>query len=123
MRTKYILALIGAALVATSASAAPNFTEKNNISSIAVLGKVGAKQNPASYSRVPGMYQLDDGRVLEVTLEDRKLFAHLGNAKVEILQSGPNSFASRDDALRVAFDSVGYPVDVTVDELKAVAKN
>lgn len=117
MRTKYILTLIGAACIAASASAEPNVSISSPAANLVpVIGKTGPALKASEYGRLQGLYQLDDGRVLEVTFEKRKLYADLGGAKTEIFPAGINRFVSGDDTLRVEFDSTGRPLDVTVSE-------
>jgi hypothetical protein len=68
-----------------------------------------------------GQYNLEDGRVLTVSLPGRALVAQLAGQEAVILQpAGPAQFVARTGVLRVAFDQHdnGVVTGVTVDSAR-----
>jgi hypothetical protein len=120
MRYQYLLTLIGASAVSLSAAAAPASGDVNPaITSVHVAADSGYRMNAADFDRLRGTYALDDGRLLTVSTEHRKLYANVGGARTEIVPVRANVFASRDDSLRVAFDDKGWNTEVKVSTLAA----
>jgi len=117
MRITHVLTMIAAAAASFSAAAAPAAVSSTSaIATVPVAGQSAVKKlKPAEYARLQGLYQLSDGRFLEVTMDNGKLYAEVvGGKKAEIVHTGPTRFVSRDDALRIVFDSVPYPMNVNV---------
>jgi hypothetical protein len=120
MRIASALTLIAAAAVSFSASAAPASTNVDtSVSTVAVSAHSGVSLSQADLDGVTGSYALQDGRTLRVTSEHRRLYAELGNKHTELVALSPNSFASRDDAVRLVFNSSDVPTEVKVS---AIAK-
>lgn len=116
MRITHVIALAAAAAASFSASANPGaVTGASDVATVPVVGRtVVHKLKPSEYARLQGLYELSDGRVLEVSMDNGKLYAEVGGKKAEIVHTGPTRFVSRDDALRINFDSVPYPMNVNV---------
>lgn len=116
MRIAQVLTLIGAAALSLSAAAGPANTAGNADSMATVnVAHETYKLRSADLSAVPGTYALDDGRTLRVSAEHRKLYAEVDGVKKEILKVGGTRFASRDDSLRVSFDTAdSVASDVTL---------
>lgn len=116
MRIKYALTLIAAAAVSFSASAAP----ANSPSVAAVNVTATATHYIPTHSEVDsvkGSYALADGRTLRVSGNNYHLYAEVGGQKTEIVPVAPNSFASRDDELRLVFDDSHLGSEVKVSTL------
>jgi len=116
MRITHVLTMIAAAAASFSAAAAPAAVSSTSaIATVPVVGQTAVhKLKQAEYARLQGLYELSDGRVLEVTMNQGKLYAEVGGKKAEIVHAGPTRFVSRDDAVRIVFDSVPYPMNVNV---------
>jgi hypothetical protein len=119
MRIAHVLTLAAAAAISFPASAADGISAMASSADVSTTVPVTArsiyKLNRLDYQRVQGAYQLEDGRVLRVSTAYGKLFAELDGKRSEVLATGPNQFASRDDAVRVRFEQVsGADVAVSV---------
>jgi hypothetical protein len=118
MRIQHTLSLIAAATLSLSALAAPPAagTEAGDsaMPSVHVVGGASYKLRPIEFEGVQGAYALADGRTLHVSGARHKLYADLGQAKFEIVPVAQNVFASRDDALRLAFDQIPFATEVTL---------
>jgi hypothetical protein len=119
MRYQYLLTLIGASAVSLSAAAAPASADVNPAITSVHVAADHYRMNAADFDRLRGTYALDDGRVLTVSTERRKLYANVGGARTEIVPVRANVFASRDDSLRVAFDDTGWNTEVKVSSVAA----
>lgn len=116
MRMTHVLALAAAATVSLSASAAPAATNVDatvNVSAPAIHASY--RLDPSQFKAVQGAYALEDGRTLHVTADHRKLYAEVDGEKTEIVPVAPNRFASRDDAMRLNFNSDSLATDVTMN--------
>ncbi|GAB3429281.1 hypothetical protein NX773_09600 [Massilia solisilvae] len=115
MRLTHVLTLAAAATVSLSASAAPaaNVDATVNVSAPAI--RASYRLDPSQFKAVQGAYALEDGRTLHVTADHRKLYAEVDGEKTEIVPVAPNRFASRDDAMRLAFNSDSLATDVTMN--------
>lgn len=116
MRLTHVLTLAAVATVSLSASAAPpaaNADATVTVSAPAI--RASYRLDPSQFKAVQGVYALEDGRTLHVTAEHRKLYAEVDGEKTEIVAVAPNRFASRDDAMRLAFDSDTLATDVTMN--------
>ncbi|MGZ5199326.1 MAG: hypothetical protein ACXWC4_06095 [Telluria sp.] len=119
MRIASVLTLIAAAAVSFTASAAPaNTNVETSVASVAVSAHGTYKLSQSELAGVPGDYSLEDGRTLRVTAHQRHLYADLDGNRTEIVPVARNSFASRDDAVRLVFNSSAAPTDVTVSTAK-----
>lgn len=120
MRIQHTLALIGAATLSLSAFAAssPSNAETGSpaMSSVHVVA-ASYKLRPIEFEGVQGAYALADGRTLRVSSARRKLYAELGQARFEIVPVAHNMFASRDDAVRLAFDQIPFATEVTLSSI------
>lgn len=118
MRIAHFLTLAAAAAVSFSASAEPGISASTHTAAVNTNVPVAArslyKMNRAEYQRLQGAYHLADGRVLNVSTEHGKLFADLDGKRSEIVPTGPNRFASRDDSVRVRFDQLLSTGEVAV---------
>lgn len=115
MRIAHVLTLIGAAAVSFGAAAAPAANHLDtSMSQVSVTGTNYHKITEGDMISLQGSYQLADGRTLRVSSMGTRLYAELGDTRTEILSVGPNRFASRNDALRVTFNSDDYPTEVVV---------
>lgn len=60
---------------------------------------------PLFYDRAQGEYALEDGRLLTVTGEGRRLYADLGDGRVELIHVGRNRFVAVGQDVRVRFEN------------------
>lgn len=120
MRIQHTLALLAAASLSLSAFAASSAANSDTggaaMSSVHVVA-ASYKLRPVEFSGVQGSYALSDGRTLRVSSARHKLYADLGQAKFEIVPVGQNVFASRDDALRLAFDQIPFATEVKLSSI------
>lgn len=118
MRIAHVLTLAAAAAVSFSASADDGISTSTSSAAVSTTVPVTArsiyKMNRLDYQRLQGAYQLQDGRVLHVSTAHGKLYAELDGKRSEVVATGPNQFASRDDAVRVRFDQVSAAGEVAV---------
>lgn len=117
MRIAHVLTLAAAALVSFSASAEPGISAATSAAvntTVPVTARSLYKLSRLDYQRVQGAYQLADGRVLHVSTAHGKLYADLDGKRSEIVPTGPNQFASHDDAVRVRFDQISSAGEVAV---------
>jgi hypothetical protein len=115
MRIASVLTLIAAAAVSSAASAAPaNNNVDATVAKVAVNAHGTYKPSPSELAGVQGGYALEDGRTLLVSARQNHLYADLGGGRIEIVPVARNSFASRDDAVRVVFNGSDAPTEVKV---------
>jgi hypothetical protein len=115
MRITQALALIGAAAISFSASAAPAANNADSgISQVSVTSRAHSMPTEGDIAGLQGAYNLSDGRKLQVSTDGNRLYARLGDTRAEILSVGPNQFASRDDALQINFDNSDNPDKIVV---------
>jgi hypothetical protein len=116
MRIAHVLTLIGAAALSLSAAAEP-VNADTGASTMPTVNVAHNKLHAEDVNAVLGTYALDDGRMLRVSTEHRKLYAEVNGVKKELVKVGGAKFASRDDALRVSFDTGSIGNDVTLSAL------
>jgi hypothetical protein len=105
MRIASVLTLIATAAVSFTASAAPaNTNVDTSVASVAVSAKA-YKPSHSELVGVQGAYALEDGRTLRVTTSHQHVYAELGDTKTELVPVARNKYASRDDAMRLVFNS------------------
>jgi hypothetical protein len=115
MRIASVLTLIAAAAVSSAASAAPANTNVDaTVAKVAVSAHGTYKPSQSELEDVRGTYALEDGRTLLVNARQNHLYADLGGGRIEIVPVARNAFASRDDAVRVVFNSSDDPTEVKV---------
>jgi hypothetical protein len=117
MRIKHALTLIGAAAVSFAASAAPAHGNTQAVAAVNVTASA-THYNP-TYSElegVKGAYVLADGRTLRVSGNNYRLYAEVDGQKTEIVPVAANTFASRDDGLRLVFNDSDLVTDVKVSQ-------
>lgn len=104
MRIAHVLTLIGAAALSLAAAAEPAANIDSTMSSVNIA-RGAYKLHSSDLKAVQGTYALEDGRVLRVSADQHKLYAEVDGVKTELFKVGGARFASRDDALRVSFDT------------------
>lgn len=113
MRTKLLLAA-AATFITLSASAAPQGASTERVT---VVGAQAARTQmaPFMFDRMMGSYELDDGRVLEVTGKvdgrHKTVYADLGDGPVEIVHVGKGRFVAMNKDVRFAFEERRRVVD------------
>jgi hypothetical protein len=113
MRTKLLLAA-AATFITLTASAAPQGASTERVT---VVGAQAARTQmaPFLFDRMMGRYELDDGRVLEVTGQitgkQKSVYADLGDGPVEIVHIGAGRFVAVDKDVRFAFEERRRVVD------------
>jgi hypothetical protein len=126
MRT-HILLPFALALASASAFAAPQQPQTEpSMSEIQIRGVAPIyKPMRRELAEVKGLYTLDNGAILTVTVQGRTLYAQLGDRKVtEMVAIAPNRFVSHEQ--RMTFDYkpewasdevvLTYPADLNVAE-------
>lgn len=117
MRIAQVLTLIGTAALSFAASAEPASVNTEASMTAVNVARATYRLHDSDLKAVQGLYALEDGRTLRVSAEQRKLYAEVDGHKSEIVKIGRAKFASRDDAVRVSFDtadSVANDVQVSL---------
>lgn len=118
MRISTVLALLGAVSLSSSALAAPPaaaaVTVANSASMVTVQTIQGQhyQATPAELVGITGNYALANGQTLRVSVQQRKVFAEVGDKKAEIVAVAPNTFASRSDDMTLVFDELPFANEV-----------
>ena len=108
MRLSSIALFAAAAVVSLSSAAAPQASADDVVEVRAAQPKK-VYVDPMMYKRMQGVYALDDGRLLRVTGQSRKLFADLGQGPQEIVHVGRDRFEAVGKDLSVRFDGAPFP--------------
>lgn len=123
MRIQTTLTLLAAATLSLPAFAAPPAAAADTgdaaMPSVHVVAGAAYKLRPIEFDGVQGSYALSDGRTLRVSSARHRLYAELDAARFEIVPVAQNVFASRDAALRLAFDQIPFATEVTLSSLAA----
>jgi hypothetical protein len=110
--------LLGALSLSVSAFAAPTMTLVAGGAATMSVQKVpgkGYKAAPADLHGVQGVYHFDNGRYLQLTTQNRKLYAQFnGEQREELVAVGPNAYASRSEGTQIEFDDLPYPGTASV---------
>jgi hypothetical protein len=124
MRTVILLPL-AFALAHSAAWAGPqsNSTEPE-MSAVQVVGLApGYKPRPAEIDEIKGVYALDNGMVLKISHERRRLFAQLGERQVaELVAVGANRYEVPGQRMTIEYHPIAfgdevvltYPADLNV---------
>lgn len=116
MRISTLLVLLGAVSLSASALAAPPaaVAVANSATMVTVQTIQGQhyQATPAELAGITGNYNLANGQTLRVSVQQRKLFAEVGDKKAEIVAVAPNTFASRADDMTLVFDELPFANEV-----------
>jgi hypothetical protein len=100
MKTLLILALLGSAAIAQAAAD----TQGNASVDTQVVSGARYKVSDWEFAVYKGRYQTEDGGTVKVSQQDNKFYTQInGQAPIEILAAGPDSFISRDGRTKVDF--------------------
>ncbi len=100
MKSLLILALLGTAAIAQTAHA--QFANANVDAQ--VVSGTRYKVSDWDFAVYKGKYQTDDGGTVMVSQQDNKFYTQInGQAPIEIVAAGPDSFISRDGRTKVDF--------------------
>lgn len=118
MRASTLLTFLGAVTLSVSAFAAPPSVTPDAGStamvSVQTIQGQHRKYTPADVDGIVGSYKMSDGQTLRVSLEQRKLFAEVGERKTEIVAAGPATFVSRADDLTLVFEQLPFASEVAL---------
>jgi hypothetical protein len=99
MKTLLIIALLGTAAIA---QAAPD-TAHAGVDAQVVSG-TRYKVSDWDFAPYKGKYKTEDGGIVLVSQQNNKFYTQInGQAPIEILAAGPDSFVSRDGRTKVDF--------------------
>ncbi len=122
MRAILISTLLASTVLAASAFAEPTATTPVAAGSVAmevqVIQRGSYKPTPSEINDVAGVYKLNNGSVMHITQEHRKLFAEIDGTKTEIVPVAELSYASANNDLRMHFDQLPFATDVAVSMRK-----
>lgn len=113
MRIKHIALFAAAALVALpTLAAAPPASD----SAVEIRAAQPKKSyvDPLMTKRMQGVYRLDDGRVLRVSENHRRLYADVGAGPVEIVHAGRDRFEAVGSDLSLDFEGGPHPYAVVL---------
>lgn len=112
MRLKHIALFAAAAIASLSAGAAPQSADE--VVEVRPAKVTRVYLEPAMKARMQSTYKLEDGRVLRVTGNARKLFADLGNGKTEIVHVGGHRFEALGQDFHLRFEKDNFADTVVV---------
>jgi len=112
MRLAHLVLFAAATIASLSAGAAPQSNEGIVEVRPARVSKVYLE--PEMKARMQSTYRLDDGRMLRVTGNARKLFADLGDGKTEIVHVGGHRFEALGQDFHLRFADDNYADTVVV---------
>jgi hypothetical protein len=107
MRTLITASLLSAMALSASAMASPTAPQDPGAQSMSVQVVPANKTKLSAYDfkGLQGQYQMSDGATLNVTGEDRVLFAELdGHARTELIPKGSNTFVARGADMILKFE-------------------
>lgn len=114
MRIKHIALFAAAALVALPTLAAAPQASDNAVEIRAAQPKK-AYVDPLMTKRMQGVYRLDDGRILRISENHRRLYADAGDGPVEIVHVGRDRFEAVGSALSLDFEGGPHPYAVVLE--------
>ncbi len=118
MKTLLMITLLGAA---TLAQAAPEQLGNAGVDTQVVPG-LRYSVSDWEFAPYKGRYQSDDGGTITVSQQNNKFYAQInGQARIEIVAAGPDSFVSRDGRTKVDFrqNANGDLMDVVVSAVSS----
>jgi hypothetical protein len=109
-------AAVAALAISASAFAAPVTAPAGAsaaVMEVQLINGSAYKLRPEEFADVQGKYDLNDGTVLRVAAEHRRLYAEIdGGARVEMVPVGRNTFVA--NGKRVTFDQIPFASSVTI---------
>jgi hypothetical protein len=101
---------------ATTVAAAPavSAAASEPMMTVQMISRGANHMQAADAATLAGHYALSDGKQLRVSYERQRLYAALGDRRMELAQTGGTTFVGRGTTVSFAFDQVPFATDVTV---------
>lgn len=81
---------------------------------VETISRAPQQLKPFEAASLAGDYALSDGSHLRVSYERHKLFADIGERRMELTRTGSTSFIGRGTPVSFTFNEVPFATDVTV---------
>jgi len=110
MRIKQVLALFGAVAISSVAFAEPAPVVSADGNTVYVQGDASPimRLSPGEAADLQGAFKLDDGRVLKLSNQDRKVFMEVDGHREELLPLSRTEFVARKSGARLALDEPSF---------------
>jgi hypothetical protein len=123
MIIKHVLAFLGAATASTMVLAAPApVSVSDDGSTVYVAGTASPliRLSEEDAANAQGAFRLEDGRLLRLTSQGRKMFMDLDGQRQELLPTSRTHFVARRTGAELAVDELHFPEKVRLTEMRAV---